>query len=399
MDTVVPGSVGLSTSRLERITGTLHRWVDERQAAGFVALIARRGKVGYFESVGLQDLEAGVPMERDAIFRIYSMTKPITTAAVMMLLEEGRFLLDDPIADFIPEFAQTKVFVRETPEGMELADLERPLTIRHLLTHTSGLIYGGAPNGDALDRAYAEAGMPRPNVALAEYSARLASLPLAFQPGDSWAYGVSIDVLGRLVEVVSGQRFGAFLEERLFCPLGMADTGFSVPPEKASRLAPVYTPAEDGKLMRDDSPLGFDWSSAFESGGGGLFSTAADYYRFAQMLLSSGQLDGTRLLGRKMVELMAAPQSFRDRSLIRVAPSWAFSRGYAMALGVRTVVDVGEAGLPGSVGSYNWEGVASTAFSVDPKEDLLTILMFQRLPGYSRPYELFRSLTYAALDD
>jgi CubicO group peptidase (beta-lactamase class C family) len=397
VETVAPESVGVSARKLGRITDALRRWVDERQASGFVALVARHGKIAYFESVGSRDLEAGAPMERDAIFRIYSMSKPITTAAVMMLLEEGRFLLDDPIADFIPEFARTRVFAAETPSGMALADLERPITIRHLLTHTSGLTYGN-PNGGPVDRAYASAAILRPDEALEGKVSRLASLPLAFQPGDRWNYGVSIDVLGRLVEVVSGKRFGAFLQERLFGPLEMPDTAFTVPAEKASRLATVYSRTEGGQLARDDAPFGLSASPAFESGGGGLYSTASDYFRFAQMLLG-GRVGGTRLLGRKTVELMAAPQSFRDGRLIRINPAWSFSRGYAMALGVRTLVDVGELGLPGSVGSYNWEGAASTAFWVDPREDLVGVLMLQRLPGVGRPSELFRSLTYAALGD
>lgn len=397
MDTAAPSSAGFSATRLARITEALRRWVDDRQAAGFVALIARHGKVGYLESAGSRDVEAGAPMDRDAIFRIFSMSKPITTAAVMMLLQEGRFRLDDPIADFIPEFADTKVFVGETPDGMALADLERPITIRHLLTHTSGLMYA-TPRGDLLNRAHGEVWASIGGLPLAEATARIASLPLAHQPGDRWTYGLSIDVLGRLVEVVSGQRFGAFLDQRIFGPLGMVDTGFRVPDGKRSRIATVYTRTEAGTLERIDSPLGSDWTT-FESGGGGLYSTAADYCRFAQMLLGAARLDGPRLLGRKTVELMAAPQSFRSGELIRVSPAWTYSRGYAMALGVRTLVDVGASGIPGSVGSYNWEGAASTAFWVDPRQDLVGILMYQRMPNSDRPNELFRSLVYAALDD
>lgn len=397
METVNPASVGYSAARLDRVTEALHRWVDDRQAAGFVAAVARHGKVAYFQSVGYRDLEANAPMERDAIFRIYSMSKPITAAAVMMLLEEGRFRLDDPISDFIPDLARTKVFAGETPDGMALADLERPITIRHLLTHTSGLIYG-SPSGNALERAYIEAGILNPNRTLAESVAALARLPLAHQPGDRWTYGVSIDVLGRLVEVVSGQRFGAFLEERMFAPLGMVDTGFRVTAEKHSRLATVYTRTKASTLERVDSTLASD-GPTFESGGGGLYSTAADYCRFAQMLLGATGSDGSRLLGRKAVELMAAPQSFQRGGLIRVYPTWTYSRGYAMALGVRTLVDVGEAGIPGSIGSFNWEGAASTGFWADPKEDLVGILMYQRMPNSDLPNQLFRSLVYGALDD
>jgi CubicO group peptidase (beta-lactamase class C family) len=248
------------------------RFVDQRKVAGAVTLVARHGAVAHFAATGLMDVEAGTPMRRDTIFRIFSMTKPVTVVAVRVLYEEGRFLLDDPIGEFLPEFAQTKVFVGETTggvEGLEVADLERAITIRHLLTHTSGLTYGN-PSGTPVARRYAQAQIGRPDEPLDQKVARLAQLPLEHQPGSAWTYGLSHDVLGRLVEVVSGQAFDAFLKERIFDPLGMVDTGFSVPAQDLGRLAAVYTPGEHGGLRRATAPwLDLSEPRPYLSGGGG----------------------------------------------------------------------------------------------------------------------------------
>jgi CubicO group peptidase (beta-lactamase class C family) len=362
---------------------------------------ARHGRVAHFEAIGLMDVEATQPMQRDTIFRIASMTKPVTVVAVLMLYEGGHFLLDDPICEFLPEFAQAKVFVRETSDGddgLEVAEPEREITIRHLLTHTSGLTYGN-PSGTPVARRYAQAQIGRPAEPLDQKVRRLAQLPLVHQPGNAWTYGLSHDVLGRLVEVVSGHAFDVFLKERIFAPLGMVDTGFYVPAESLDRLAAVYTPGEHGGLRRAADP-GLDRSvpRPFLSGGGGLVSTASDYARFCQMLLNRGALDDARLLGRKTIELMTADQMPQQPSpfpptLLPGAP------GHRMALGVGTLVDVAQVGLPGSVGSYTWGGAFCTYFWVDPKEDLFGVFLVQRRPYSAQVFAAFPVLTYQALVD
>jgi CubicO group peptidase (beta-lactamase class C family) len=365
-----------------------------------VTLLARRGQVAHCAAYGQMDLVTGEPMRRDAIFRLASMTKPITTAAVMMLFEEGHFLLDDPIAGFIPEFAQTKVFVRETDEGMEVADLERPITIRHLLTHTAGLTYDFWGTGP-VHRLYQREGNFRADQPLEREVPRLAALPLLFQPGSHWEYSVAIDVLGRLVEGVSGQPFDAFLHDRIFAPLEMNDTGFFVPPAQRARLAAVHTSADAGspeETLRRDDNLARDrmHPPIFLSGGGGLVSTAADYARFCQMLLDGGAPGGRSLLGRKTVELLTAnhlPDGVRP-----FPPGEPIGAGMSQALGGATVVDAALSGLPGSAGTYLWYGIFSTGFWIDPQEELYGIFLCQLLPTNFRWFDLFRVLAYQALE-
>lgn len=389
MERVKPEEVGFSSARLQRINDAIRRFVDGGKIAGAVTLVARQGKVAHFEAAGQMDLEARRPMERDAIFRIASMTKPLTATAVLMLFEEGRFLLDDPVAEFLPEFGHTKVFLRETARGPEVTDLERPITIRHLLTQTSGLTYDFYPD-DPVSRIYVKEQIERRDETLAEKVRRVAALPLVHQPGVRWTYGFSYDVLGRLVEVISGEPFDAFLRQKIFAPLEMIDTGFSVPAEDLGRLAPIYAPDGRGGLKRYEHR-----PTRFLSGGGGLVSTAADYGRFCQTLLNGGVLASTRLLGRKTVELMTANHWARDKSTY--PPSFPVLNGYGFGLGVRTLVDVAQSGLPSSLGEYGWGGAHGTYFWIDPREQLFGVLMVQITPLTFRPAWIFQVLAYQAL--
>jgi CubicO group peptidase (beta-lactamase class C family) len=395
MQLVSPREVGFSSTRLERINAVVHAAIDRGEIAGAVTLIARHGKVAHHAAAGLLDVVSGAPMHPDSIFRIYSMTKPVTAVAVMLLFEEGQFLLDDPVARFLPEFAATKVFVGGTDAGIDVADLERPITIRHLLLHTSGLPYGNA-DGSALERLYDRKALGRKDEPLDEKVRRIAQLPLAHQPGSGWTYGLSTDVLGRLVEVLSDQRFDAFLRERIFEPLAMGETGFHVPAADLGRLAAVHTPGDQGQLQPDMHPdLAYTEPPRYFSGGGGLVSTADDYARFCQMLLRGGELDGARVLSRATVALMLAdhlPGPFPDRSA-------SLPLGWSMAFGGATVVDGALTGLPVSRGTYSWSGAASTQFWIDRAEDLFGIILVQLMPLSLRLADLFKVLSYQALAD
>lgn len=300
MPMVAPEDVGLSTTRLHRVNGVMQDYVDEGKLAGIVTMVCRKGKVVHFNCFGTQDLS--VPTTRDTIFRIYSMTKPITTVAAMMLFEEGRFQLNDPVSQYIPELADVKVFAGP---GVEYKDLEREITIRHLMTHTSGLTYGFLGTSP-VDEMYNQANVLRKDQTAQEMVEALVTLPLVNQPGTAWRYSVSTDVLGRLVEVVSGLSLNDFFQSRILGPLGMVDTGFWVRDGELDRFATNYGPGEDGEIKVIDEPETslFANPQKFYSGGGGLVSTAADYIRFCQMMLNKGEFNGTRLLGRKTVELM-----------------------------------------------------------------------------------------------
>lgn len=394
MDAATPEGVGFSSPRLRRIDDTMRTLVDSGKIAGAVTLVARRGQVAHHAAYGRMDAQTGQPMRHDAIFRIASMTKPVIAAAVLMLFEEGHFLLDDPIAGFIQDFAQTKVFVRETDSGVELADLERPITIRHLLTHTSGLTYDFIAHGP-VHRMYAQIAWG--DESLDRQAKRLAGLPLVFQPGSHWEYSMATDVLGRLVEIVASQSLDAFLKERIFDPLAMIDTGFFVLPANLSRLAAAHTPAQPGGLQRDDNP-GHDRSQPpmFLSGGGGLVSTAADYARFCQMLVSGGVLGGQRVLGRKTIDLLLADQF--PQGIQPFTPTFALGPGTSQALGGSTVVNAAVTGLPTSTGSYSWVGSYSTGFWIDPQEEMYGIFLCQLVPPDFRSFTIFQVLAYQALE-
>lgn len=395
MHSVVPEQVGLSTARLARIGAASRRLVEEGQLAGVVTLVARRGHIAHLEAVGLAEREGERPMSSDAIFRMYSMTKPVTCAAVLMLYEEGHFLLDDPVSRFIPGFKDVQVLMGQSAAGPQLAPLEGPMTIRHLLTHTAGLSYGGNAQ-DPLDALY-QAIAPREAGSLAQMVAKLVTLPLAYQPGRGWRYSLANDVLGYLVQVVAGQPFEDFLAERLLQPLGMVDAHFTVPEDKRARVAAVYSATATGTLQRN-SVSNVKVGSPHPSGGGGLFATVTDYVRFAQMLLNGGTLDGVRLLSRKTVELMTT--NHLPASLLPfVPPTWPFRTGYGMGLGVRVVVNQAETGELGSVGSYTWGGAAGTDFWVDPREELIGLFLQQTLPHPSHPFQQFRVLAYQAIAD
>ena len=405
MNKTVSETFGFSPVRLGRISELMRRYVNDGKLAGIIATVARRGQTAYMEKFGMMDIEANKPMEFDAIFRIASMTKPITSVAIMMLYEEGHFHLNTPISNFIPGFKDTKVFVRETDDGIEVADLERPITFRHLFTHTAGLSYGWNEN-DPVDRQYQkaqqESGIDMRKATVKDMVEGLTSLPLAFQPGTKWRYSYAIDVLGYIVEVISGKPLDAFLKERLFEPLGMVDTDFYVPEAKADRLCALYGhPNGAEKLQRIDTPVhGQQFQRpAFLSGGGGLVSTVHDYARFAQMLANGGELGGARILSPTTVALYsinhmpeaALPYGFAEGEDL-------YHWGYGYSLGTRVLMDVSKSGMAGSVGEFGWDGAFSTYVWIDPKEALYGLLMLQHQPNAYYPIaQQFKQLTYQAI--
>ena len=382
----VPEDIGMSTSRLERIAPVMQGWVDDGKIPCALTMIVREGRLVHFEKFGMQDVATAKPIEFDTIFRIYSMTKPITSIAVMMLYEEGHFQLGTPVSKLIPAFKDMQVY---TEGGEAVVDAEREMTIKHLLTHTSGLIYGGDWD-HPINARYKEANFYGGD--LANMAQELGNIPLLHHPGAGWNYGMSTDVIGYLAEVVSGIPFAEFLKTRIFDLLGMSDTAFSVPDEKAERYATLYEPAEDGGIqVIKNAPVSSGPLSFFHSGGAGLQSTAADYLRFCQMLLNDGELDGVRLLGRKTVELIRMNHISDDWHPLE-------RTGCGFGLGFAVVTDVAETSSPGSEGTYSWGGLASTTFWIDPVEDLIGILMTQ-LIGDSPFHAQFRVLTYQAITD
>ena len=403
MNIVTPEEVGFSASRLSRIGVAMQRYVDQKKLAGMVTLVARRGKLVHFEKFGYQDIETSRPMELDTIFRIYSMTKPITSVALMMLFEQGLVRLTDPVTKFIPEFGKVKVLVGEG----ELADLEGEITIQDLLRHTAGLSYGGYKDTQApIDKLYDQAHLWRPDITIREAVRRLTELPLAHQPGQAWRYSVATDVVGHVVELISDMSLREFFEEKIFQPLGMEDTAFTVPPEKVDRFATLYGKTDacaepgrsEGPLELIDVVTGGDYfNTRLESGGAGLVSTAADYLRFAQLVLNKGELDGVRLLGPRTVELMTT--NHLPPALLPTMAEQDMS-GFGFGLGFSVVMDVAQSGMMGSVGLHGWGGWASTHFWVDPKEQLIGILMLQYIPSGTYPVRTdFRTLIYQALID
>jgi len=397
---VAPEEVGLSSPRLAKLTAVMQREVDARHVPGVSMLIARQGKVAYRQDVGALR-PGGPPLGDGAIFRIYSMTKPIASIALMMLVEEGKLFITDPIGKFVPEFADVKVGVVKDGK-VELVAAKRAITLQDLLRHTSGLTYtftGTTP----VQQLHVASGLFAPDptnarqfitrdLSTAEFVAELAKLPLIDQPGASWNYSNSTDVIGRVVEVVSGQRFGAFLHERIFGPLGMRDTDFFVPAEKRHRMAaPFDRDPDTGKpvqLVDTETP------PRFESGGGGLFSTIDDYARFTQMLHLGGAFAGIHFVGRKTLEFMAADHLGPDVPVINtnlLPPGHGFGLGFAVRR------EIGKAPTAGSIGEFFWGGLAGTAFWVAPQEELVAIMMIQG-PGQRDYYRyLFRNLVHAAL--
>ena len=380
-----PADVGLCPRRASKLLNALHGDIDRGRLPGAVALVARRGRIGLFEAVGQQDPTTGTPMRTDSIFRIYSMTKPLVSVAVMMLVERGRLLISDPIGQWLPEYDGQPVL-----GASGLVPAWQPATVQDLLRHTAGLTYeflGDSP----VQREYTKAQIASRGRSNADFSRTLAGIPLQFQPRSCWAYSRATDVLGRLVEVVSGQTLGTFLQQEIFEPLGMVDTGFAVPPAQQHRIAEAFAHDPDGGVpMKLINPREVP---AMESGGGGLMSTAMDYARFLQCLRNGGELDGQRLLSRHTLAFMTADHLGDipiDGTLL--PPGHGFGLGFAVRCAA------GESPVPGSVGSYHWSGIGGTSFFVDPAQDLYALLLTQAPNQRDHYRQLFRNLVYAALD-
>ncbi len=394
-----PESVGMSSAALERITPLLQQYVDSGELVGVVSMLARRGEIVHFENYGTLNMETGAPIEKDSLFRIYSMSKPITTVAAMMLYEEGKFQLTDPVSKFLPEFADLKVM----GEGGAMVASERPMTMQMLMSHTAGLSYGVF--GDTLvDRQYRDANILS-NTDLAEMTARLGEIPLQYQPGTRFHYSVSVDVLGRVVEVLSGQDLDEFFQQRIFDPLEMNDTFFEVPADKKPRFGTNHNFDPVTKTMQVyDRPetSAFANDVTFFSGGGGLVSSTEDYMRFSQMLLNGGELDGERIIGRKTLEFMTQnhlPGIFGGASENTDADLYGMSRGTGFGLGFAVVEDPAGAGGITSAGEFYWGGAAGTIFWIDPVEELIGIVMIQHMNVQVPLRNTFKAVSYGAIVD
>ncbi|MCZ6617390.1 MAG: serine hydrolase [Gammaproteobacteria bacterium] len=426
--TTSPQRVGLDEERLERISVHMDQAVEDGIMVGGLGMIARKGRIAYSKAWGMKDREAGIPMSIDTIFRIYSMSKPITGVALMTLYEEGRFFLSDPVAKYIPELANLQVAVSTADgnqtrivsdgarsrtigegdkgqTGQTRAPARQP-TIRDLLIHTAGFTYGFFGNTE-VDQQYRAANLLFEHPNLQDFVQKLGLMPLQYEPGTRWHYSVSVDVQGRLVEVLSGMRFGEYLEERIFEPLEMVDTSFVVPTEKLPRLAQLYSPkglSQNADAFRERitstelvvaAESVSEWymeGATFEGGGGGLVSTAEDYLRFSQMMLNGGELHGKRILSRKTVELMTTNH-------LGEIPMGFGRNGVGFGLGFAIALNQGDIGETGSVGEYSWGGAAGTRFWIDPAEELIGIFMVQSLPHRTRLAGEFKVLTYQALVD
>lgn len=391
LPTAKPEEVGLDSAALARVSAALTDRIAAGHIPGAVALVARHGKIAYHQAFGAQDPASGQPMAPDSIFRIYSMTKPIVSVALMTLWEEGRFVLNDPVARFLPAFGRSQV-ARIDGDAYGLTELARPITIQDLLRHTAGLAYEFRGTGP-VHRAYMAAQINRQKQTNEQQADALAALPLLHQPGTVWDYSRATDVLGRLIEVLSGQTLGAFLTDRIFAPLGMVDTGFAVPEAQQHRIAEPF--AKDPENGTDVALLNVRRPAMFESGGGGLVGTAMDYARFLTMLHGQGRIGTTRIIGRKTLEMMTADHLGPGIAIAGdlLPPGHGFGLGFA----VRT--QPGLAPFPGSVGNYFWSGAAGTFFWVDPVERLYAVLMLQAPVQRDYYRILFRDLVYASVTD
>ena len=398
LPTAKPEEVGLSSERLERVSRALRGEIDAGKIPGAVALVARKGRIVYFESFGVRDKATGEAMPKDAIFRLYSMTKPFTSVAAMMLMEDGKLLITDPVSKYLPQLAKREVNTQQLDPATGkvtyvLVPAEREMTVQDLLRHTSGLVYGAFTPNARIKELYEKAGATWDGVTPAEQIERLAKVPLAHQPGTTWEYSLSTDVLGRVVEKVSGVTLGQFFSERVFGPLKMSDTAFLVPTSKVGRLAqPLAVEPSTGqpiKLVDVTVPPKND------AGGAGSAGTAGDYARFAQMLLNGGQLEGTRLLSPTTVAFMSADHL----GTMKIVPLGGVGTGYGFGLGFAVRKDAGIAGLSGPVGEYRWGGAAGTGFWIDPKDEMISVLMTQGAPGPARGYTsaLFRQMVRQAI--
>jgi CubicO group peptidase (beta-lactamase class C family) len=384
-----PEGVGLSAAKVQSLKSDLQKLVDDGKIAGGVVVVVRHSKVACTITCGARDMASKTPMTEDTIFAIASMTKPITCVGVMGLVERGKIALDDPVSKYLPQFKELNVLSDEKDaKNARLATVpaKRALTIRDLLSHTSGISYGGLVPGDRLGRIYMQAGVTgRPHKTIADQVERLAHVPLAHQPGEGWTYGLSHDVLGRVIEVVSGKSFDTYLREQILDPLDMHDTFFFVPEAKRDRVATVYQAGEKGAL----SPIPKNYGSeTFFSGGGGLFSTARDYTRFAQMLLNGGELDGTRIL---------KPESIKAMTTNEIGSFTAFGSKYGLGFGL--LFTPGTEGEKPVLSSYHWGGYYSTNFWVDPPHDLIGVLMTQVLPtNNGESFQIIRKAVDGAIE-
>jgi CubicO group peptidase (beta-lactamase class C family) len=399
-----PKRAGFAPDRLDRITDHLNRnYIESGKISGCQTLVARHGHVAYFKSMGMADRERKTPIADDTIFRLYSMSKPITSVALMSLYEQGHFQLNDPVARFIPEWRDHKVWISGDGATMETAAPARPMTMRHVLSHQGGLTYGATNH--PVDRAYREAGVRRgEGETLASFVHKLAKVPLRYTPGEHWMYSFSTDVCGYLVEAISGKPFDQYLQDTIFDPLGMADTAFSVAPKNVGRFAANYErkPDKTLKLIDDPERSAYLKEPSFFSGGGGLTGTTADYLRFCEMLRRGGELDGARILGSRTIDLMRQNHLAGGKDLSTMATGdfsetaydgVGFGLGFAMTLGQVAHGALGE-------GDYYWGGAASTIFWVDPKEDLVVIFMTQLMPSGTFNFRgQLRNIIYSAIVD
>ena len=404
-----PYEVGLSVERLACISATAQRFIDDKQLAGAVTVVARRGKVAHLEAHGMKDIETSKPMQKDTIFRIYSMTKPIAAAAVMMLCEEGKLQLDAPVSVYLPELGSLKVAAAADAETLTLIKADRDMTVRDLMQHTAGLPGAGRymAGQTAVDKRYREEGLHLLHECnLQEMVERLGRIPLLYQPGTKWHYSIAADVLGRLIEVASGQPFDIFLAERIFQPLDMVDTGFYVPPEKIDRLADMYGPMPGGGLQVIDAPEGgtgnvsetsFRKKPKFLSAGGGLVSTAADFARFCLMLSGRGTLAGKRLMKAESVELMTRNHLPKHLIPLDKKPDKRYA-GLGFGLGVSVRVQQTDWIPASQVGEYGWIGGSSTEFWISPRDELVVITLAQHIP-FSELSETVKPLVYDAILD
>ena len=393
-----PEQVGFSPERLKRLTDVFQAYVADGKLAGSVVLVARRGKIAYLHAFGQRDREVNAPMPEDAIFRIASQTKALVSVGVMILQEQGKLLIGDPVGKYLPEFQKTTVAIPKKDGGYDVVDAKQPITIRHLLTHTAGIGYGEGVARDRWQSAkiqgwyFADRDEP-----VGATVTRMAALPFDAQPGERFVYGYSTDILGALIERVSGETLAAFLATYLFGPLGMKDTQFYLPDSKVDRLAVVYSATEGGKLERAPDPGTGVGQGAYVkgprksfSGGAGILSTATDYARFLQMMLNGGELDGKRILSRKTVELMTVDHLVNKQ----------VEDGVGFGLGFSVLKDLGARGVPGSVGEFGWGGAYHSSYWVDPKKELVVVYFTQLLPARDvDDHGKLRILIYQAIMD
>jgi CubicO group peptidase (beta-lactamase class C family) len=402
-----PEEVGLSSERLARIPDFFQAYLDRKKVSGMSFLIARGGRIAYQHCMGVQDFDTNSPITADTIFRIYSMSKPITSVALMMLYEEGKFRLDHEVSRYIPEFAQLKVYDQGGIDDYTTKPLERPMIVRDLLTHTSGLTYGFMFQ-NTVDRLYRKGPINdarSSKMTLEEYCIELAKMPLVFSPGTAWNYSVSTDVCGRLVEVMSGMNLDEFFEKRIFEPLDMKDTSFDIPTDKVDRFASCYErdpKTKETRLQDSGSDSSYLGKKSFFSGGGGLISTIGDYYKFCQMLLNGGELNGKRLLSPTTIDFMTTNHLPENKTMSDMGDSL-FSEnrmdGSGFGLGFSVILNPVDVMAVGSAGSFSWGGAASTYFWIDPAEDLLAIFMTQLMPSDAYPMRAqLQQLTYAAIE-